>query len=189
MRRQSLGFGCENEGMAQENWVKDFKRMRAGDRLSCTTYVANALHLLLHAFAYRLLDALRTEVARRAPALGRAQFETPRRLLLKTAAPARPSVRRIAVGLPTTFPLASVFTRVAARLGGAVRRAVTTPGAAAPLLRKPPRGARARRGRAEPAGRREEARCASKAAFSTCERAAEAGGCRRNPSPAGPRPS
>jgi hypothetical protein len=42
-----------------ENAIKDFKRALAGDRLSCTTYVANAFRLALHAIAYRLMDALR----------------------------------------------------------------------------------------------------------------------------------
>ena len=100
-----------------ENRIKDFKNALSGDRLSCTTYVANAFRLLLHAFAYRLLDELRMHIAAVAPALGRAQFDTIRLRLLKVAAQVRQSVRRIVVALPSTFGLANVFAQVAARLG------------------------------------------------------------------------
>jgi Transposase DDE domain group 1 len=99
-----------------ENRIKDFKNALDGDRLSCTTYVANAFRLLLHAFAYRLLDALRAHLKVVAPELGRAQFDTIRLRLLKVAAHVRQSVRRIAVSLPSSFGLAHVFAQVAARL-------------------------------------------------------------------------
>jgi hypothetical protein len=92
-----------------ENRIKDFKRALAADRLSCTTYVANAFRLLLHAFAYRLLDALRARLTRIAPSLARAQFDTLRLRLLKVAAHVRQSARRIHVALPQAFPLAAVF--------------------------------------------------------------------------------
>jgi hypothetical protein len=99
-----------------ENRIKDFKNALDGDRLSCTTYVANAFRLLLHAFAYRLLDGLRTHLKVVVPELGRAQFDTIRLRLLKVAAHVRQSVRRIAVALPISFGLAHVFAQVAARL-------------------------------------------------------------------------
>jgi hypothetical protein len=99
-----------------ENRIKDFKNALGADRLSCTTYVANAFRLLLHAFAYRLLDGLRATIATVAPALGRAQFDTIRLRVLKVAAHVRQSVRRIVIALPTTFGLADVFAQVAARL-------------------------------------------------------------------------
>lgn len=114
-----------------ENRIKDFKTALAGDRLSCSTYVANAFRLLLHAFAYQLLDALRAEVAACAPSLGRAQFDTLRRRLLKVAALVRPSVRRVAVALPAAFPLGEVFARVAVRLGTRPRGAATAEGGGA----------------------------------------------------------
>ena len=87
-----------------ENRIKDFKRALAGDRLSCTTYVANAFRLLLHAFAYRLLDALRDQLVPLAPALAKGQFDTVRLRLLKVAAHVRQSARRICVTLPRSFP-------------------------------------------------------------------------------------
>jgi Transposase DDE domain group 1 len=84
----------------------------------------------VHAFADRLLDALRAEVAACAPTLGRAQFDTLRLRLLKTAALVRTSVRRIAVALPAAFPLAPLFARVAARLGARERGVTPTEGGA-----------------------------------------------------------
>jgi hypothetical protein len=102
-----------------ENAIKDFKRALCGDRLSCTTYVANAFRLALHAIAYRLLDALRRVVLEVAPALGRRQFDTLRLLLLKVSALVGQSVRRFTFQLPSAFPMASVFVTVARALGAA----------------------------------------------------------------------
>ncbi len=102
-----------------ENAIKDFKRALAGDRLSCTTYIANAFRLALHAIAYRLLDALRSVVARVAPAFGRRQLDTLRLLLLKVAALVGQSVRRFTIQLPAAFPKAETFVAVARALGAA----------------------------------------------------------------------
>jgi hypothetical protein len=107
-----------------ENAIKDFKRALIGDRLSCTTYVANAFRLALHAIAYRLMDALRRVVIHVAPTFGRRQFDTIRLLLLKVAALVGQSVRRFTFQLPASFPMAPVFVAVARALGA------TPPGAA-----------------------------------------------------------
>ncbi len=106
-----------------ENAIKDFKRALAGDRLSCTTYVANAFRLALHAIAYRLLDALRRVVIRVAPTFGRRQLDTLRLLLLKVAALVGQSVRRFTFQLPASFPMADVFVAVARTLGATPSRA------------------------------------------------------------------
>ncbi|NJK31901.1 MAG: IS1380 family transposase [Deltaproteobacteria bacterium] len=92
-----------------ENYIKDFKNALHGGRLSCTTYVANAFRLLVHAAAYRLLFALRTHVAHVAPALANAQFDTMRLRLLKVAARVVQTVRRVVISLPSAFPLRNVF--------------------------------------------------------------------------------
>lgn len=97
-----------------ENYIKDFKNAIAADRLSCTTYVANAFRLLLHASAYRLMFALRSRVGEVAPALATAQFDTLRLRVLKVAARVVQSVRRIVVSLPAAFPFAHVFRAVLA---------------------------------------------------------------------------
>lgn len=106
-----------------ENAIKDFKRALAGDRLSCTTYVANAFRLVMHAVAYRLLDELRRVVRQVAPSFGRSQFDTLRLLLLKVAALVGQSVRRFTFHLPSAFPKAETFAAVARALGAAVRSA------------------------------------------------------------------
>ena len=107
-----------------ENHIKDFKRALAGDRLSDTTYVANAFRLSLHALAYRLLHALRREVAHVYVPLGRAQFDTLRLRLLKVATLVQQSVRRIVLRLPQAFGMADGFTRIAHRLGAMARTSV-----------------------------------------------------------------
>jgi DDE family transposase len=88
---------------------KDFKNALAGDRLSCSGYVANAFRLCLHAAAYRLMTAVRDRAAEVSPDLGRRQFDTLRLKLLKVGALVSESVRRIRVRLPRSYPLAEVF--------------------------------------------------------------------------------
>jgi hypothetical protein len=110
-----------------ENFIKDLKNALQADRLSCHRFVANAFRLLLHAIAYRLMHALRSTVARVAPAveyvstdrvrLATAQMDTLRLRLLKVAAHVTTSVRRVLVRLPRAFPLAHVFFAVARDLG------------------------------------------------------------------------
>jgi len=102
-----------------ENRIKDFKRALSGDRLSDTTYTANAFRLFLHALAYRLLDDLRRHIAAVLPQMVRAQFDTIRLRLLKVAALVDQSVRRIVIRLPSCFGLVDVFVRVARRVGAA----------------------------------------------------------------------
>jgi len=99
-----------------ENWIKDFKNAVQADRLSCSSFCANFFRLLLHLAAYRLLHALRTELATHSAELGRAQFDTLRLRVLKVAAMVSQSVRRILVRLPKAFPFAKLFRSLAARL-------------------------------------------------------------------------
>jgi hypothetical protein len=114
-----------------ENRIKDFKRALSGDRLSDTTYTANAFRLFLHALAYRLLDDLRRHIAAVVPGMIRPQFETIRLRLLKVATLVEQSVRRIVLRLPRTFGLAHVFVAVAHRLGAATTNKPATASAAA----------------------------------------------------------
>jgi len=99
-----------------ENYIKDLKNALAADRLSCSSFVANCLRLLLHAAAYRLMRALRQAVATVRSDLGQAQFDTLRLRLLKVAALVRRSVRRLWIHLPAAFPLAAVFRQLAEQL-------------------------------------------------------------------------
>lgn len=107
-----------------ENYIKDLKNALAADRLSCSSFVANSLRLLLHAAAYRLMRALRQAVAMVRSDLGQAQFDTLRVRLLKVAALVRRSVRRLWIQLPAAFPLAAVFRTLSAQL--AASRAAPT---------------------------------------------------------------
>lgn len=100
-----------------ENYIKDFKRAVAADRLSCTSHVANAFRLLLHSTAYRLLWTLRSQLEKVAPTLATVQMDTLRSRLLKVSATVRRSVRRIAIALPRAFSLAPVFKLLAVALG------------------------------------------------------------------------
>jgi Transposase DDE domain group 1 len=102
-----------------ENSIKDFKRALAGDRLSDTTYLANAFRLFLHALAYRLLDTVRRTCMRVAPILHKSQFDTVRLLLLKVSALVEQSARRVLVRLPASFPYAATFFALARALGAA----------------------------------------------------------------------
>jgi len=99
-----------------ENYIKDFKNALAADRLSCSSFVANSLRLLLHAAAYRLMRALRDAVATVRQDLGRMQFDTLRLRLLKVAALVRRSARRLWIQLPAAFPLGAVFRHLAEQL-------------------------------------------------------------------------
>lgn len=99
-----------------ENMIKDLKNALQADRLSCSSFRANFFRLLLHAAAYRLLFALRQQVAPQSAELGRAQFDTLRLRLLKVAAWVTQSVRRIRVRLPQAFPFTEVFSRLAVQL-------------------------------------------------------------------------
>lgn len=106
-----------------ELWIKDFKCALAADRLSCSSFAANSFRLLLHAAAYRLLHALRQQVAPASAELGRAQFDTLRLRLLKVAAIVRQSVRRIRVRLPRAYPWQEVFTWLIQRINAPPRTA------------------------------------------------------------------
>ncbi len=87
-----------------ENFIKDWKNALRADRLSCHRFVANAFRLLLHSIAYRLMHALRCAAAAVEPRLASVQMDTLRLRVLKVAAVAKLSVRRILIQLPRAFP-------------------------------------------------------------------------------------
>ncbi len=99
-----------------ENRIKDLKNALSADRLSCSSFKANFFRLLLHAAAYRLMFALRRELAPLSETLHKAQFDTLRLRLFKVAAEVTQSTRRILVRLPKAFPFAEVFGQLARRL-------------------------------------------------------------------------
>jgi hypothetical protein len=98
----------------RENRIKEFKLDLAGDRLSCSSFLANQFRLLLHAAAYLLYQALQETVRAVAPTheLARAQVGTLRTRFLKVAARVRERCRVIRVHLCTNFPLQPLWKRV-----------------------------------------------------------------------------
>ncbi len=97
-----------------ENFIKDFKRGVAGDRLSCHRFVANALRLLLHAIAYQLMHELRRLAT---GALRVARLETLRLMVLRVAALVTETARRLRVQMSEAFPHRGEWVHLAAAIG------------------------------------------------------------------------
>lgn len=98
---------------ACENMIKDFKNDLHGDRLSCSSFVANAFRLYLHCAAYRLLHELRDRAGKVHPDYRRKQMNTIRLKLLKIGAVVKKSVRRFWVQLPESYPYIKLFAGIA----------------------------------------------------------------------------
>jgi Transposase DDE domain group 1 len=112
----ALLYPADCERGQGENFLKDCKTALQADRLSGHTVAANFFRLREHAAACVLLHAWRTQVASRAPRLGRTQFDTRRLSLLKVAAIVAHSARRLLVRLPHAFPLTALFRQRAQTL-------------------------------------------------------------------------
>ncbi len=98
-----------------ENRIKDLKNALLADRLSCSSFAANAFRLLLHSAAYVLMHALRGHL--QDTELATAQFDTIRLRLLKVGARVRQSVRRVLVQAASAYPDKHLWTLLHARLG------------------------------------------------------------------------
>ena len=97
-----------------ENRIEEFKNGFHADRLSCHRFLANAFRLLLHAFAYNLVNLFRL---RQLPAPWRSmQIETLRARLFKIGARIRQTARCIRVHLATGWPWQALFRKVALAL-------------------------------------------------------------------------
>jgi hypothetical protein len=94
-----------------ENRIKELKLDLKADRLSCHRFWANQFRLLLHAAAYVLMQAMRAALA--GTEFARAQVSTLRLRLLKVGARVRESVRRVLVQLPSAYPWAYLWPRLA----------------------------------------------------------------------------
>lgn len=104
----------EQRGQA-ENFIKDLKRDVAADRLSCSTYRANAFRLQLHALTYNLLVLFRRYVLR-GTQLATAAIDSVRLRLFKLGARVRRSARRLWFHLASGWPGQPLFCAVLARL-------------------------------------------------------------------------
>lgn len=67
-----------------ENWIKDFKNALQGDRLSCSSLLANQFRLFLYVAAYTLMDSLRKYLIQMQ--VPRMQMDTLRLWVLKIGA-------------------------------------------------------------------------------------------------------
>jgi hypothetical protein len=94
-----------------ENRIKELKLDLKADRLSCHRFWANQFRLLLHAAAYMLMQAMRAALT--GTEFARAQVSTLRLRLLKVGAKVRESVRRVLVQLPSAYPWAHLWPRLA----------------------------------------------------------------------------
>ena len=98
-----------------ENFIKDLKRDLAADRLSCSSFRANAFRLQFHAVAYNLLLFFRHHLLR-GTELATATLGTLRLRLLKIGARVRASCRKLWFHLSTGWPGRPLFLQVLHRL-------------------------------------------------------------------------
>ena len=98
-----------------ENRIKEQQLDLFADRTSTGTLRANQLRLYFASFAYVLLGALR-RLGLQGTELARAQCGTIRCKLLKIGAQVKLSARRVHLAFSESYPLATLFMKVLARL-------------------------------------------------------------------------
>jgi hypothetical protein len=103
-------FSFYNDRGECENRIEEFKNGFAADRLSCHRFRANAFRLLLHSFAYNLVNLFRLELPE---SLRSAQIETLRTQLFKIGARIRQTARCLRVHLASGWPFQSLFQTAA----------------------------------------------------------------------------
>jgi len=108
--RKAQVFRFYNERGECENRIEEFKNGFRADRLSCHRFLANAFRLLLHTFAYNLVNLFRLHLP---PALRSAQIETLRTQLFKIGARVRQTARCVRIHLASGWPFQSLFQTVA----------------------------------------------------------------------------
>jgi len=107
-------FAFYNDRGECENRIEEFKTGFRADRLSCHRFLANAFRLLLHGFAYNLVNLFRLL---QLPLPWRsAKIETLRARLFKLGARVRQTARCIRVHLATGWPWQSLFRELALAL-------------------------------------------------------------------------
>jgi hypothetical protein len=99
-------FSFYNDRGECENRIEEFKNGFAADRLSCHRFRANAFRLLLHSFAYNLVNLFRLQLP---PSLRSAQIETLRTQLFKIGARIRETARCVRVHLASGWPFQGLF--------------------------------------------------------------------------------
>ena len=109
--RASEVFTFYNDRGECENRIEEFKNGFHADRLSCHRFLANAFRLLLHGFAYNLVNLFR--LLQLPQPWRSAQIETLRARLFKIGARIRQTARCIRVHLATGWPWQSLFRELA----------------------------------------------------------------------------
>lgn len=104
-------FAFYNDRGECENRIEEFKNGFRADRLSCHRFLANAFRLLLHGFAYNLVNLFR--LLQLPQPWRSAQIETLRARLFKIGARVRQTARCIRVHLATGWPRQSLFHELA----------------------------------------------------------------------------
>jgi len=89
-----------------ENWIKDLKNYLRCDRTSCQEFDANQFRLLLHTFAYALLN-----VVKEAAGIVSATVETIRLRLLKIGVLIKEGSRNVRLSLASQHPAQDEFIR------------------------------------------------------------------------------
>ena len=102
-------FAFYNDRGECENRVEEFKSGFAADRLSCHRFRANAFRLLLHSFAYNLVNLFRLQFP---SSMRSAQIETLRIQLFKIGARVRETARCIRIHLASGWPFQNLFQTV-----------------------------------------------------------------------------
>jgi hypothetical protein len=112
--RASEVFAFYNDRGECENRIEEFKNGFRADRLSCHRFLANAFRLLLHAFAYNLVNVFR--LLQLPKAWRSIQIETLRARLFKIGARICQTARCIRVHLATGWPWQALFGKLALAL-------------------------------------------------------------------------
>ncbi len=112
--RAATVFAFYNDRGECENRIEEFKNGFRADRLSCHRFLANAFRLLLHGFAYNLVNLFR--LLQLPPSWRSAQIETLRARLFKVGARVPQTARCIRVHLASGWPWQSLFRELALAL-------------------------------------------------------------------------
>jgi len=113
--RASQVFAFYNDRGECENRIEEFKNGFRADRLSCHRFLANAFRLLLHGFAYNLVNLFRLQL----PQPWRSgQIETLRAQLFKIGARVRQTARCVRIHLASGWPFQNLFRSAAFAVNG-----------------------------------------------------------------------
>jgi Transposase DDE domain group 1 len=99
-------FSFYNDRGECENRIEEFKNGFAADRLSCHRFRANAFRLLLHSFAYNLVNLFRLQLPL---PMRSAQIETLRTQLFKIGARIGETARCVRIHMASGWPFQDLF--------------------------------------------------------------------------------